>query len=80
VTLQQFSRPALQITVTHNGEQIDIVTAHLKSKLLTFGGIFDNRRQRARTAYFALGRRAGRPACANVTGLLSRSNVVVPAT
>ena len=36
----QFSRPAFQITVAHNGEEIDVVTAHLKSKLLTFGGNF----------------------------------------
>ena len=27
----QFPRPALQITVAHNGRQIDVITAHLKS-------------------------------------------------
>jgi endonuclease/exonuclease/phosphatase family metal-dependent hydrolase len=56
----QFPRPAFRITVAHNGGQIDIVTAHLKSKLLTFGGQFStsNETLRAQTAYFALERRA----------------------
>jgi len=58
--LQQFSRPAFRITVAHNGGQIDIITAHLKSKLLTFGNNFStsNETLRAHTAYFALERRA----------------------
>jgi hypothetical protein len=47
--------------VTESGRQIDIITAHLKSKLLTFGGNFSTNDEtlRARTAYFALCRRAG---------------------
>lgn len=58
--MQQFSRPAFQITVAHDGSEIDVVTAHLKSKLLTFGGNFSttNETVRAHTAYFALERRA----------------------
>ena len=50
-----FPRPAFQISVAHGGGQIDIVTAHLKSKLLTFGGNFSttNETLRAQTAYFA---------------------------
>jgi endonuclease/exonuclease/phosphatase family metal-dependent hydrolase len=56
----QIPRPALQIAVAHNGGEIDIVTAHLKSKLLTFGGNFSTTDEtlRAQTAYFALERRA----------------------
>jgi len=60
VVMPQFSRPALQITVTHGGRPIDIVTAHLKSKLLTFNGNFSttDETRRAQAAFFALGRRA----------------------
>jgi endonuclease/exonuclease/phosphatase family metal-dependent hydrolase len=56
----QFPRPAFQITISHAGREIDIVTAHMKSKLLTFGGNFSttNETLRAHTAYFALERRA----------------------
>src|SRR3712207_3297524 len=62
----QFPRPALQITIAHDGGEIDIVTAHLKSKLLTFGGNFSttNETLRAHTAYLRWS--AGRlrqPAC-----------------
>jgi endonuclease/exonuclease/phosphatase family metal-dependent hydrolase len=55
-----FPRPGLQITVTHNGVPVDVITAHLKSKLLTFGGNFSTNDEtlRAHTAYFALQRRA----------------------
>jgi len=58
--LPQFSRPAFRITVPHDGGQIDVITAHLKSKLLTFAGNFStsNETLRAHTAYFALERRA----------------------
>jgi len=58
--LPQFARPALQITVPHNGSEIDIITVHLKSKLLTFGGRFSTSDEtlRAHTAYLALERRA----------------------
>ena len=56
----QFPRPALRITVEHDGREIDLITAHLKSKLLTFRGNFSTSDEilRARTAYFALQRRA----------------------
>ena len=79
--LPQFPRPAYQITVTHNGRQIDIVTAHLKSKLLTFGGNFSTKDEtlRARTAYFALGRRAAEATSLreHVTGLLLAGRDVI---
>ena len=60
----QFRRPALQITVENDGREIDLITAHLKSKLLTFGGNFSTTDEtlRARTAYFALQRRAAEAA------------------
>ena len=56
----QFPRPALQITVMNNGRQVDVITAHLKSKLLTFGDNFSTNDEalRARTAFFALERRS----------------------
>jgi len=78
----QFPRPAFQISVAHGGGQIDIVTAHLKSKLLTFGGNFSttNETLRAQTAYFALERRAAESTSLReqVTSLLSAGrNVVV---
>jgi endonuclease/exonuclease/phosphatase family metal-dependent hydrolase len=79
--LPQFPRPALQITIAHDGEEIDIVTAHLKSKLLTFQGNFSttNETLRAHTAYFALERRAAEATSLreHVTGLLSASREVV---
>ena len=58
--VQQFPRPAFQITISHAGREIDIVTAHMKSKLLTFGSSFSttNETLRAHSAYFALERRA----------------------
>ena len=62
--LEQLSRPPLKITVQHEGREIDIINAHLKSKLLTFGGNFSTRNEtlRAHTAYFALERRAAEAA------------------
>jgi endonuclease/exonuclease/phosphatase family metal-dependent hydrolase len=79
--LPQLPRPAFQITIAHAGGEIDIVTAHLKSKLLTFGGNFSttNERLRAHTAYFALERRAAEAATLreHVTGLLSAGRKVV---
>ncbi|HSL03667.1 MAG TPA: endonuclease/exonuclease/phosphatase family protein [Nitrospiraceae bacterium] len=56
----EFPRPALKITIAYNGNQIEIITAHLKSKLLSFRGHFSTTDEtlRARTAYFALERRA----------------------
>jgi endonuclease/exonuclease/phosphatase family metal-dependent hydrolase len=37
-TLEHMGRGALQVTVTADGHDLTIVTAHLKSKLLTFPG------------------------------------------
>jgi endonuclease/exonuclease/phosphatase family metal-dependent hydrolase len=56
----EFPRPALHITVLHNGTELDIITVHMKSKLLTFGENFSTSDEtlRAQTAYFALQRRA----------------------
>ena len=77
----QFRRPAFQITVAHNGGEVDIVTAHLKSKLLTFGGNFStsNETLRAHTAYFALERRAAESTSLreHVTNLLAPGRDVV---
>ncbi len=79
--LSQLPRPAFQITVTHNGGEIDVITAHLKSKLLTFGGNFSttNETLRAQTAYFALERRAAEATSLreHVTRLLSASREVI---
>lgn len=79
--LAQFPRPALQVTVTHNGREIDIITAHLKSKLLTFGDAFSTRDEslRVRTAYAALERRAAEAATLrqHVTALLAAGRDVV---
>ena len=76
VVIPQFPRPALQITVAYNGREIDIVTAHLKSKLLTFGEMFDTPDEtlRANTAYCALQRRA-----AEATSLREHANNLLAA-
>ena len=77
----KFRRPAFQITVAHNGDEIDVVTAHLKSKLLTFRGNFSTSDEtlRAHTAYFALQRRAAEATSLreHVTTLLKRGRDVV---
>lgn len=79
--LNQFSRPAFQITIADNGSEIDIITVHLKSKLLTFGGNFSttNETLRARTAYFALERRAAEAVSIreHVTNLLGANRDVI---
>lgn len=62
-TLGRLGRGALAITVTTDtGFAVRLITAHLKSKLLTFpGGRFNTRDEgeRARFAAYALARRAG---------------------
>ena len=57
---RSFLVPRVQIIVAHNGSQVDVITAHLKSKLLTFGNNFSttNETLRAHTAFFALERRS----------------------
>lgn len=81
VVLQQFSRPAFRITVPYDGGQIDIITAHLKSKLLTFRGNFSTNDEtlRAQTAYFALERRAAETTSIReyVTNRLAANNDVI---
>ncbi len=81
VVVPQFPRPALQITVAHDGGEIDVVTAHLKSKLLTFGGDFSttNETLRAHTAYIALERRAAEATSLreHITSLLTAGRDVV---
>lgn len=62
-TVARLGRGALAITVTtEGGIPVRLITAHLKSKLLTFpGGRFhtDDEGERARYAAYALARRAG---------------------
>jgi endonuclease/exonuclease/phosphatase family metal-dependent hydrolase len=74
-TLDHMGRGALQATVTAHGHQVTVITAHLKSKLLTFPG---NRHgtsdedERARFGAYALGLRAAEAVTvrAHLTGLL----------
>jgi hypothetical protein len=57
----QLGRPALKITIKDGSAEVDIINAHLKSKLLTFpGGRFSTKEEslRANVAYFALQRRS----------------------
>ena len=59
--MNQMGRAALQVTVRANNRDVHIITAHLKSKLLTFpDGRFTphNEDERARYASYALYRRA----------------------
>ena len=60
-TLQRLGRGALSITVPIGGENVRLVTLHLKSKLLTYpGGRFSphDENERARVGGYALFRRA----------------------
>jgi endonuclease/exonuclease/phosphatase family metal-dependent hydrolase len=79
--LNQFPRPAYQITISHDNHEIDIITAHFKSKLLTFSGKFStsNETLRAQTAFFALDLRAAEATTLreHVTGLLDNGRSVV---
>lgn len=73
--IDQLGRPALRARVRTAGISIDVISAHLKSKLLTFpGGRFNpkNEDERARYAVYALHRRAAEAAGVRsyVTGLL----------
>ncbi len=64
-TTDQMGRGALHIHVVADGRPIDLVTCHLKSKLLTFpGGRFSPRDEgeRARFAVYALNRRGAEAA------------------
>lgn len=64
-TLRELGRPALRARVRTGGRSIEVLSAHLKSKLLTFpGGRFSPRDEdeRARYAVYALHRRAAEAA------------------
>lgn len=60
-TMSAMGRPALQVRVHVGGHAVDVITCHLKSKLLTFpGGRFstNDEGERARFGAYALSRRA----------------------
>jgi predicted extracellular nuclease len=79
--LPQLPRPAFQVTMAHNEGEVDILTTHFKSKLLTFGGNFSttNETLRAQTANVALQRRAAEATSLreHVTDLLAAGRDVV---
>ncbi|MEZ0447990.1 endonuclease/exonuclease/phosphatase family protein [Cellulomonas sp. ICMP 17802] len=59
--MSAMGRPALQVRVHVGGHPVDVITCHLKSKLLTFPGerfSTDDEGERARFASYALTRRA----------------------
>lgn len=75
-TMHKVGRPALRVRVATLGTTIDLVSCHLKSKLLTFpGGRFnpEDEDERARFAVYALHRRAAEAAAvrAYATALLA---------
>ena len=86
-TLDSLGRPALAARVRVQGVDVDVVSVHLKSKLLSYpGGRFNPRDEdeRARYAVYALNRRAAEAAGVrvHVTGLLAdqgRTRVLVVA-
>ena len=79
--IAQWPRPAIQLTITVAGRQVDVITAHLKSKLLTFGNQFSTTDEtlRVRTAVFAILRRAAEANSLRerVTSLLAAGGDVV---
>ncbi|WP_328530112.1 endonuclease/exonuclease/phosphatase family protein [Nocardioides sp. NBC_00368] len=61
-TIMAMGRPALKATVTLGGTSLTVISAHLKSKLLSYpGGRFapKDEGERARYGFYALARRAG---------------------
>jgi endonuclease/exonuclease/phosphatase family metal-dependent hydrolase len=63
--MSEMGRPALRVRVQANGHTVDVVSCHLKSKLLSFpGGRFNpkDEDERARFAVYALNRRAAEAA------------------
>lgn len=77
-TIRQLGRPGLRARVRSGGRTIDLISVHLKSKLLTFpGGRFNPRDEdeRARWAVYALHRRAAEAAGirSHVKGLLTEN-------
>jgi endonuclease/exonuclease/phosphatase family metal-dependent hydrolase len=78
----QLGRPALKITVKDGNAEVDLINAHLKSKLLTFpGGAFSTRDEslRASVAYFALQRRSAEATTLreHITDLLTAKRRVI---
>lgn len=64
-TIDAAGRPALRVRFRRGGRSVDVVTCHLKSKLLSFGGGWFSPRdedERARYAVYALHRRAAEAA------------------
>ena len=64
-TIQEMGRPALRAQVKLAGTTVTVISAHLKSKLLSFpGGRFNpkDEGERARYGFYALTRRAGEAA------------------
>ena len=75
VQINQMGRGALRVRVTVHGMTIDLITAHLKSKLLTFpGGLFSTQDEnlRAQIAAIALMRRT-----AEATTIRIRANALL---
>ncbi len=68
--MTRMGRGALHVRVTRAGTTVDLIVAHLKSKLLTFpGGVFSTNDEglRSRVAAQALARRAAEAACIRAT-------------
>jgi endonuclease/exonuclease/phosphatase family metal-dependent hydrolase len=82
VVEQRLSRPAFELSVTHGGQRITLINAHLKSKLQTFpDGKFDTSDEglRAGVGFFDLTRRAAEAVTlrARVTTLLEAGGRVL---
>jgi endonuclease/exonuclease/phosphatase family metal-dependent hydrolase len=79
--LAAMPRPSLEITLNYGAGVVDVITTHLKSKLLTFHGAFstNNETLRAHTAYLALERRSAEATSLreHVTGRLAAGHHVV---
>jgi endonuclease/exonuclease/phosphatase family metal-dependent hydrolase len=76
-TMSEMGRPALRVRVEAEGATLDVISCHLKSKLLSFPRGFSPRdeNQRARYAVYALHRRAAEAAAvrAYATALLENN-------
>lgn len=76
ITMSKMGRPALRVRVDTNSHTLEVISCHLKSKLLSFpGGRFNpkDEDERARFAVYALNRRAAEAAAirAYATDLLA---------
>jgi endonuclease/exonuclease/phosphatase family metal-dependent hydrolase len=82
-TQAHMGRGALQVTVTADGQDVTVITAHLKSKLLTFPGNRHSTRdehERARFGAYALGLRAAEAVTlrAHLTTVLHGAGTTLP--